>query len=217
MTNRYQDYVFKDGRFIGKFEEMYQNCPDPWDRDKMEDLCLENMALRRATEITWISDQTCRVIDLGCGLGSSIAAATEVTGPGLGIDISRTAVEKARTQYPDQRFLTGNVLDFIRSRGECANLDLGPYNLMIMSHVTWYMLPHLREFKDWLEANWQGKNLVHLLGLYASGVQKYGVEFFTDHKGVLDWWNLNYLEHGELTRIIDGDSKIMSYFVAKID
>ena len=26
----YHDYVFKDGKFIGAFEEMYQNVEDPW-------------------------------------------------------------------------------------------------------------------------------------------------------------------------------------------
>ena len=28
--DRYQDYVIKDGKFIGKFEEMYQKFDDPW-------------------------------------------------------------------------------------------------------------------------------------------------------------------------------------------
>ena len=31
---RYQDYVIKDGKFIGKFEEMYQKFEDP--RHQME-------------------------------------------------------------------------------------------------------------------------------------------------------------------------------------
>jgi len=28
----YHDYVFKDGKFIGAFEEMYLNVDDPWYR-----------------------------------------------------------------------------------------------------------------------------------------------------------------------------------------
>jgi len=27
---KYQDFVIKNGRFIGKFEEMYQKFSDPW-------------------------------------------------------------------------------------------------------------------------------------------------------------------------------------------
>lgn len=27
---RYQDYVIKDGKFVGEFEKMYQDCDNPW-------------------------------------------------------------------------------------------------------------------------------------------------------------------------------------------
>jgi len=27
---KYQDYVIKDGKFVGDFEGMYQNFEDPW-------------------------------------------------------------------------------------------------------------------------------------------------------------------------------------------
>ena len=27
---KYQDYVIKDGQFIGRFEEMYRDVSDPW-------------------------------------------------------------------------------------------------------------------------------------------------------------------------------------------
>jgi hypothetical protein len=27
---RYQDYVIKSGKFVGKFEEMYSKFSDPW-------------------------------------------------------------------------------------------------------------------------------------------------------------------------------------------
>lgn len=28
----YHDYVIKDGKFIGDFEGMYENCNDPWNQ-----------------------------------------------------------------------------------------------------------------------------------------------------------------------------------------
>ena len=31
---RYQDFVIKDGKFIGEFEKMYQNFDDPWNQKK---------------------------------------------------------------------------------------------------------------------------------------------------------------------------------------
>lgn len=32
----YHDYMIKDGKFIGKFEERYQNCEDPWNQDTVQ-------------------------------------------------------------------------------------------------------------------------------------------------------------------------------------
>ena len=31
---RYQDYVIKNGKFVGEFEKMYQNHEDPWNQTK---------------------------------------------------------------------------------------------------------------------------------------------------------------------------------------
>ena len=31
---RYQDFVIKEGKFIGEFERMYQNIEDPWHQSK---------------------------------------------------------------------------------------------------------------------------------------------------------------------------------------
>ena len=28
--SKYQDYVIKNGKIIGVFEQMYQDCKDPW-------------------------------------------------------------------------------------------------------------------------------------------------------------------------------------------
>ena len=30
VKKRYQDYVIKDGKFVGDFEGLYQNTDDPW-------------------------------------------------------------------------------------------------------------------------------------------------------------------------------------------
>lgn len=32
---RYQDYVIKDGQFVGNFEQMYQNFLDPWHQSEI--------------------------------------------------------------------------------------------------------------------------------------------------------------------------------------
>jgi|TARA_B100000315_G_scaffold178802_1_gene167474 hypothetical protein len=37
-SDDYHDYVIKDGRLIGEFEQMYKNSRDiPWHQDRQED------------------------------------------------------------------------------------------------------------------------------------------------------------------------------------
>ena len=35
-NNDYHDFVFADGRFIGKFDEMYQKVDDPWPETEVD-------------------------------------------------------------------------------------------------------------------------------------------------------------------------------------
>lgn len=66
---RYQDYVIKDGKFVGDFEGMYKDCKNPWlqsDDDNVFDS-------RRAIAKTWIKKislkSNVRVCEIGCGFG----------------------------------------------------------------------------------------------------------------------------------------------------
>ncbi len=34
MSNNYSDYFIKNGKFVGEFELMYQQCDDPWYQSK---------------------------------------------------------------------------------------------------------------------------------------------------------------------------------------
>ena len=36
-NTKYQDYVIKDGKLVGQFEEMYQNFEDPWEQSVKEE------------------------------------------------------------------------------------------------------------------------------------------------------------------------------------
>ena len=38
MKIKYQDYVIKDGKFVGKFDEMYRKFSDPWNLLKKNEL-----------------------------------------------------------------------------------------------------------------------------------------------------------------------------------
>ena len=63
--SRYQDYVIRDGRFVGEFEEMYLDYEDPWHQTQRE-----LWASDKAVALNLIRKVGAkRVMEVGCGLG----------------------------------------------------------------------------------------------------------------------------------------------------
>jgi predicted TPR repeat methyltransferase len=122
--------------FRGDFEGMYRDFADPWE-------CVKNVSeLRRDVALLLLLRERRfrRILDVGCGLGAfteRLRRANTATQEVLGVDISATAVAKARAQYPDCRF---EVLDVARQP-----LPAGPWELVLLSEVVWYVLPQLGE------------------------------------------------------------------------
>jgi len=187
---RYQDYVIKDGKLIGEFEEMYRDFEDPWEqttreRDAFEKLiCLE--IIRR--------EGYRRVIELGCGFGEFTSQIQRVSGCALGIDISQTAIHEAKKRHSDTQFVVGDILDFNLYR------NFRP-DCVVLSEITWYILDKLEALKSFLRQNLRGGGIIHLLMTYASGEQKYGREFFTNLDEIMEWWDcVDYRDWGTLSK-----------------
>ena len=96
----YQDYVIKDGKFVGKFEEMYQKFQDPWEQSTREKNSYEKLI---GLEIIKNNNFT-NVIELGCGLGHYTNLIKSISNKVTGIDISETAIEKAKKIIPTVAF-----------------------------------------------------------------------------------------------------------------
>jgi SAM-dependent methyltransferase len=160
----YHEYVFKDGKFIGAFEEMYQNCEDPWLQDELSpyanDLVLWELAKRKYQTI----------LDLGCGLGKFTHQIWEATKANVvGIDVSPTAIQKAKARYPNLDYRVGDVcsLDFPK-----ASVDL-----VISSELLWYILPRLQQFLDGVfSVLHKGGEFIIIQQFYQPGEQQYGSE-----------------------------------------
>ena len=104
----YHDYVIKDGQFIGKFEEMYEACDDPWNQKKS---VIQSHKMACMYSIAMISP--CKVLEVGCGLGYLTHFYKSVF-PSIcfeGMDISETAIEKAKNSFPDISFFCGNIAE----------------------------------------------------------------------------------------------------------
>jgi predicted TPR repeat methyltransferase len=96
---KYQDYVIKDGLLIGKFDEMYQEFIDPWNQTTRE-----KYASEKAVGLNLLSHlkekfNVERVVELGCGFGEYTSKISDSVTVTTGIDISETAIEKAKERH----------------------------------------------------------------------------------------------------------------------
>lgn len=169
----YQNYVIKDGKFIGQFEEMYQKFDNPWHQNEV----ISESYSRLNTVLSLKRLGAKSVLEAGCGLGkftnylSNALPDVQI----VGMDISETAVHKARETYPSLRFMVGNLVEidkFLESE-DCK------FDVIIFSERMWYILPELREIISKLKKTFAGKYIMINQTFYTAG-QQYGREFFTN-------------------------------------
>lgn len=168
---RYQDFVIKDGKFIGEFEKMYQLFDDPWNQKK--DGYVEN-SISRQIVCNYIKHFDIKsIVEVGCGLGkTSNFIKKQTDAKVLGIDISSTSINKAKNSYPDILFEVDDVLNLHKYI---------EYDAVFFSEITWYLLEDklIDRALDLLSQYYKGKFFIHNLVFY-KGQQKYGVDYFTN-------------------------------------
>ena len=210
------DNVIKDGKLIGEFEKLYQNIEDPWNQSEKhntKDTCrqISIMLCERLRE----SHGANRIIELGCGFGFITDQLRQRRFDSIGIDISETAILKAREKNPSSNFEVRNYNDFeFYSR---FNPDI-----IIMAQLTWYILDTLDMYLEQLKAYAAraGKPIffIHLLATYKKGVQTYGVDKFTTYDEILSYFNLRYLESGFVKTTLTEDTNSQNtYFLAQVN
>ena len=84
---------------------------------------------------------------------------------------------------------------------------------IVMAEITWYVLDKLKDFLHYFNENMPNTYLIHLLHLFQSDVQKYGVEYFIDLNGILKYFNFDYKEYGQVNNAKTGD--MHSYFLGQ--
>lgn len=214
----YQDYVIKDGQLVADFNGLYRDFEDPWHQSRSDHL----HDTRRQVAISWCerlrsiegSEKVSRVVEVGCGFGFMTNRLREMGFASVGVDIAENAIDLARSKNPASTFMVYGI------ENEGLLRDLDP-DIVVMAEVTWYVLDHLAGFtarlRDFASQRERPTYLIHLLTTYAPGVQKYGREFFTDLDGILNFFELEYLEAG-FVRTPRGDDPLSqgTYFVARV-
>ena len=162
----YHDYVIKDGKFIGKFDEMYEKFIDPWTQSTQP-----NRYSRMAGIIHLKKFGIRSVIECGCGLGYYADWIFRETGiVPKSLDISPVAIEKARSLFPRLDFEVADI-------GERLH-EFKSYDCVMLSEIVWYILPQLQGIFGILEKHFKGKFLI-VNQVFYKGSQKYGTEYFT--------------------------------------
>lgn len=142
----YHDYVFRGGKLVGEFEEMYQNSSTvPWHQDEQANWMDVRLTKEMICDMCTGIDQ---IHDLGCGVGHYLhLIATELVVPQsatYGYDISKTACEKASAQFPEATF---SVLDLTEESASATRqaLDGDPElaRLFMIRGTLWYVFPHM--------------------------------------------------------------------------
>jgi len=186
---KYQDLVIKDGKFVGEFEKMYQEFSDPWNQS----VEVHYSSLSRRSVCYFLEKFDINsIVEWGCGLGKTVNYIKENTGKDvdiLGIDISKTAIDKAKNLYPKLDFKVDNILNI----SQYNNFDC-----MFFSEITWYLLEDKKMDKIFniMSKNFKGKNkfFIHNLAFYKDGIQQYGNDYFTNLDEFIEFCPFELLE-----------------------
>ncbi len=200
--NNYHDYVIKDGKFIGRFEEMYASCEDPWMQSEQP-----NKYARSAGIIHIKKHEIRTLLECGCGLGYYANWINKQTGiVPKSVDISDTAISKAKTLFPN--------LDFERAD---ISVDISKYkevDCVMFAEIIWYILPDLEKIFTALTSNFKGKYLI-VNQVFYKGSQKYGNEYFTNLNEFIEYVPFTLLEKMQATG--QSDTTIETSTLFRID
>lgn len=195
--NKYQDYVIKNGEFIGKFEEMYQRFDDPWNQRK----AFGSSYIKCITDMTIKKYNINSILEVGCGLGclTDFLAQNNQNTIIEGIDISETAIKKARKDYPNINFYVGNLLEYSEKKLESK------YEALLFAEIMWFILEDIEKIIANLNRNFKGNLIIINQTFYKKGIQKYGNDYFSSHEEMC-----NYLPWDCLDKVIVENSNLDS-------
>lgn len=187
-ARKYHDYVIKDGQFVGKFDEMYADVPDPWGQSTQP-----NKYSRMAGILHLKRHGIGSVLECGWGLGyyaDWIFLETAIVPKS--IDLSAVAIKKARETFPHLDF---EVADVARDLERYSSVDC-----VLLSEIVWYILPDLQGIFDCLKRHFPNKFLL-VNQVFYKGTQRYGTEYFTNLSEFIDYVPFSLLARCEATAI----------------
>jgi trans-aconitate methyltransferase len=182
----YHDLVIKDGKFIGEFEKLYNEFDDPWGQSTQP-----NPYARQAGIINIKRYGMKSVLECGCGLGYYAEDIYRQTGiiP-KSVDSAASAIERAKKLFPHLDFEQGDIT---------KNLpDYKGVDCIFFAEIMWYVLPNLQDLFEIMRTHFAGKYFM-VVQVFYKGTQKYGTEYFTSQKELIDYVPFELVSQVEAT------------------
>lgn len=211
-----KDFVFKtekDGRlsFVGDFEGFYNSVDDPWGQIGVDDRLREYYAFSRRNVLDAINSiidsraETADILEVGCGLGY-VSSKLRKELPGnvniTGMDVSPTAIRKARVLFPSLEFIVGDI------RSEHLNIEK-KYDIVLMAEVLWYILEELPQVFANIDALLKNKGFL----VFSNGFlkeQKYGREIIDGFDGLVRYVCSEYFDEYRIIKAqVDYSGKLL--------
>lgn len=204
--NDYRDYVIKDGKFVGRFEEMYRDCEDPWEQTTD----VTNNYSKMATVASVQRFGFKQVLEIGCGLGYFTNFLRNVLPDShiIGMDISDTAIVRAKESFPDEEFIVGDIADprIVDIWGGC--------DALLFTEIMWYILNDLDSIIARLKTYFAGGHIMINQTFYPENQQKYGREYFTTPDEMINYFDMPLVEMVNAHNIVGCHS---SHVVLKVE
>ncbi len=199
-TVTYHDFVIKDGMFVGKFDEMYQQFNDPWTQSTQP-----NKYARAAGILNIQKSKARSVLECGCGLGYYAQwIYNETMIVPKSVDISPVAIERAKKLFPHLDFEVADISTRLTSFTQCE--------FILLSEIIWYILPNLAEINQTLKEYFSGKYL-GVNQVFYKGTQKYGVEYFSNLKEFISYMPFKLISQCEATLVEDSTIETSTLFL----
>lgn len=142
MTNK--NYVFSRNKnsqltFVGDFEGLYQNDADPWNQAAQSEDSEYYLSSRMRISREIKAHRPTTVLEIGTGLGYALDFfAKKWPASYTGVDISPTAINKAKTLFPNYTFNVGDICKRFSPSKVGTKFDC-----IILNQLLWYVLDDL--------------------------------------------------------------------------
>ena len=205
LRNKMHRYTIFDGKMIGDFEGLYKNFKDPFLQTAKEKFETSKKAIINYCQLLqYKKKRKLKTLEIGCGFGHLSNELNKLNFKTFGTDVSNTAIKKAKKKASGY-YYRSNFLNFELYK------KINP-DIIILAEISWYVLPDLKKFINFVKKNFKNKHLIHTLAIYYPGKQKYGKKYFTNLNGILKFFDMEYVEYGEKWTKEEG----RTFFLAKI-